>query len=314
MRNLLLLPAATALCATQAQQIDSYRYWFDDAIANAVTTTVSATDELVLTTAWPTGAMGPGHHRVSFQFRDTDGVWSVPSTELFVRGGHDIVGYRYWVNDDIGSLITGTVGPAQVADLNSLIDPGTLTKAFNTVTIQFTDADGSYTVPRTQYFTANSGLVNGYQYWIDDDIANSQNGSLGPADVVDLIADLPVNTTNGIHVFTIRFSGVNGSWSVPLSTEFSFTTAVEELPGVTDLLLFPNPVTDQLGLRLTTDKARTLSLQVLDLSGSVVADLSTWSVGSTAHRSWDVSALASGSYLLRITGEHGAWTTRFVKP
>lgn len=314
MRSLMILPALAAIGCVQAQQINGYRYWFDDDVAGAVTTSVGATDELTLATAWPTGTMGPGHHLVSFQFRDTDGLWSVPSTELFVRGGQDIVGYRYWVNDDIGSLITGTVGPAQVADLNSLIDPGTLTKAFNTVTIQFSDADGSYTVPRTQYVTAHSGLVNGYQYWIDDDIANSQSGSLAPSDVVDLIADLPVNTTNGIHVFTIRFSGANGSWSVPLSAEFSFTTAVDELPGVTDLLLFPNPVTEQLGLRLTTDEARTLSLQVLDLSGSIVADLNTWSVSATAHRSWNVSALASGSYLLRITGEHGAWTTRFVKP
>lgn len=314
MRAKVILPAIAAMCSAQAQQIDTYRYWFDDAIANAVTTTVAATDELTLNTVWPTGSMAPGHHRVSFQFRDTDGVWSVPSTKLFVRGGHDIVGYRYWVNDDIGTLITGTVGPAQVADLNSLIDPGTLTKAFNTVTIQFMDADGAYTVPRTEHFTAHSGLVSGYQYWIDDDIANSQSGSLAPADVVDLIADVPTGVPNGNHLFTIRFSGANGSWSVPLTAEFSVILSTPELPGVTDLLLFPNPVTDQLGLRLTTDEARTLSLQVLDLSGSVVADLSTWSVSSTAHRSWDISALASGSYLLRITGEHGAWTTRFAKP
>lgn len=314
MRGLWLLPAIAATCGAQAQQIDGYRYWFDDDAAGAVTTTVGATDELTLSTTWPTGSMAPGYHRVSFQFRDTNGEWSVPATRPFVRSAHDIIGYRYWVNDDIGTLTTGSVGPAQTADLNALIDPGSLTRDYNTVTIQFRDADSEWSVPKTSVFVLNSGLVNGYQYWIDDDIANSQSGSIVPAGVVDLIADLPTGVPNGNHLFTIRFSGANGSWSVPLSAEFSVILSTPELPGITDLLLFPNPATDQLGLRLTTDQARTLQLEVLDLSGAVVADLSSWSVSTTAHRSWDISALASGSYLLRITGEHGAWTTRFVKP
>lgn len=314
MRGLWLLPAIAATCGAQAQQIDGYRYWFDDDAASAVTTTVGATDELTLSTTWPTGSMAPGYHRVSFQFRDTNGEWSVPGTRQFVRSARDIIGYRYWVNDDIGTLTTGSVGPAQTADLNALIDPGTLTRDYNTVTIQFRDADSEWSVPKTSVFVLNSGLVNGYQYWIDDDIANSQSGSIGPAGVVDLIADLPTGVPNGNHLFTIRFSGANGSWSVPFTAEFSVILSTPELPGITDLLLFPNPATDQLGLRLTTDQARTLQLEVLDLSGAVVADLSSWSVSTTAHRSWDISALASGSYLLRITGEHGAWTTRFVKP
>lgn len=314
MRGLWLLPAIAATCGAQAQQIDGYRYWFDDDAASAVTTTVGATDELTLSTTWPTGSMAPGYHRVSFQFRDTNGEWSVPGTRQFVRSARDIIGYRYWVNDDIGTLTTGSVGPAQTADLNALIDPGTLTRDYNTVTIQFRDADSEWSVPKTSVFVLNSGLVNGYQYWIDDDIANSQSGSIGPAGVVDLIADLPTGVPNGNHLFTIRFSAANGSWSVPLTAEFSVILSTPELPGITDLLLFPNPATDQLGLRLTTDQARTLQLEVLDLSGAVVADLSSWSVSTTAHRSWDISALASGSYLLRITGEHGAWTTRFVKP
>ena len=85
------------------------------------------------------------------------------------------------------------------------------------------------------------------------------------------------------------------------------------MPGITDLLLFPNPVTDELGLRLSTDAARTLNLHVLDISGAVVRDLSTWSVNGTTYRNWDISDLASGSYLLRMSDGTGTWSTRFVK-
>lgn len=310
----MLLPALAAMCSVQAQQINGYRYWFDDNAASAVTTSVAVTDELTLVANWPTGAMAPGYHMVSYQVRDTNGDWSVPQTKHFTRSGKVLTGYRFWVNDDVATLTTASIGPNALVDLNGLIDPGTLTKDYNTVTLQFRDADGEWSVPTTALFVKNAGLVNGYEYWIDDEIADLTSGSIGPNGVVDLLADLPTGVPAGDHTFTIRFSGANGTWSVPLTTAFSSTVSVEELPGITDLLLFPNPVTDQLGLRMNSDAARTLQLEVLDLSGALVRDLSTWSVAGTMHRNWDISTLASGSYLLRITGEHGTHTMRFVKP
>ncbi|HRH38052.1 MAG TPA: T9SS type A sorting domain-containing protein, partial [Flavobacteriales bacterium] len=149
--------------------------------------------------------------------------------------------------------------------------------------------------------------------WIDDNIANSTNATIGPNGVVDLIADLPTGVPAGAHFFTIRFRGTNGTWSVPLTTQFESFVGIEELPGISELVLFPNPVTDELGLRLRTDETHTLNLQVLDLSGALVKDLSNWSVAGSTYRNWDVSALASGSYLLRITDGSGTWSTRFVK-
>lgn len=313
MRSLTILPAIAAMCSVQAQQINGYRYWFDDNAASAVTTTVGATEELVLAANWPTGAIEPGFHRVSFQVRDTNGDWSVPETRYFVRSNHAINGYRFWMNDNTGSITTGSVGPDQVLTMNSLINPGTLPKDYNIVTIQFRDTDGEWSVPTTSTFVKNTGEVNGYEYWIDDDISNSTTASIGPIGVVDLIAELPAPTTWGDHLFSIRFSSTNGTWSVPLNSVYHFFTSIEELPGISDLLLFPNPVNNELGLRLNTEDARTLNLQVLDISGAVVRDLSTWSVSGSAYRNWDISALASGSYVLRMSDGQGTWSSRFVK-
>lgn len=314
MRSLALLPALSAICCTQAQQINAYRYWFDDNVASAVTTSVGAADELTVAANWPTAAMAPGYHRVSYQVRDTNGDWTVPKTHLFVRGNHVITGYRYWVNDAVGTITTGTIGPNMVVDLNDLIDPGTLTKDYNTVSIQFRDADGEWSVPTTTWFVKNTGEVNGYAYWIDDDIANSTTNSIGPSGVADLIAELPTGVPAGTHFFTIRFSSTNGTWSVPLTTQFESFVGIDELPGLTDLVLFPNPVSEQLGLRLSSDASRTLALQVLDLSGALVLDLGTWGVSGTAMGNWGISALASGSYLLRIGDGNGVASLPFAKP
>ncbi|MBK8226121.1 MAG: T9SS type A sorting domain-containing protein [Flavobacteriales bacterium] len=307
---------ALAIAATahlQAQDITGYRYWFDEDIASAITTNVAPTSELELSASFSTNALTRGYHTLSFQTVDSDGKWSVPHTRIFTRSGFAITGYRYWMNENTAAFTTGTVAPDQEVTLNSVIDPGTLTKDYNTVTIQFVDALGEYSVPQTVLFVKNTGEVNGYEYWIDDEIADSYTGSIGPNTVVDLVADLPTGVPAGSHTFTIRFSGANGTWSIPLTTAFESFVGIEELPGVTDLVLFPNPITEQLGLRLNADAARTLNLQVLDVSGAVVQDLSTWSVSGSAYRNWDISALASGSYLLRITDEDRIWSTRFVK-
>lgn len=313
MRNLLLLSACVAFCAAQAQQINGYRYWFDDDVAGIVTTSVTEITELALTTNWPTTGLAPGFHRVSFQVRDTNGDWSVPHSTSFARSASAIVGYRYWVNDDVASLMTGTIGPNAVVDLNGVIAPGAFTRDFNTVTIQFQDADGEYGVPFSCGFVKGTGAVNGYQWWIDDEIASAVSGSIGPNNVVDLIADLPTTTTNGDHLFTIRFSGVSGTWSVPLTSEFSFFTSLEELPGLTDLLLFPNPTNEELSLRLTSADGDALCLSILDATGRTVRAEENWTPKGTSLRTWGLTDLAAGSYGLRIVnGEHQV-TLRFLK-
>ena len=314
MRSLMLLSALAAMCGAQAQQIDGYRYWFDDDITTTVSTSVGATDELGLIASWPTGPMDPGFHRVSFQVRDTNGDWSAPQTRYFTRGNHVLTGYRFWVNEDVTVITTGSIGPNMEVNLNSLIDPGTLPLDFNTVTIQFNDADGEWSVPMTTAFGKNTGEVNGYAYWIDDNIANSTTNSIGPGGVVDLIADLPTGVPAGTHFFTIRFSGTNGTWSVPLTTQFDSFVSIAELPGISELLLFPNPVTDALGVRVNTTEAQQLELLLLDAQGRVARSLSSWAVNGSAYRNWDISDLAAGSYILRISDGRGVKSLPFVKP
>ncbi|MBK7945581.1 MAG: hypothetical protein IPJ85_09845 [Flavobacteriales bacterium] len=64
------------------------------------------------------------------------------------------------------------IGPnVQVNLLSDLVLPA-LTKDYNTVTIQFKDTNDVYSVPVSRIFTRNTGDVVGYEYWIDDDIAN----------------------------------------------------------------------------------------------------------------------------------------------
>lgn len=224
-----------------------------------------------------------------------------------------ITEYRWWTNDDVTTITTAATAPSAELTLVANLDLPALTKDYNTVTIQFKDSDGRYGAPYTMLYSRGTGAVSGYEWWIDDDVANGSSGTIGPDDVVDLVADLPTGMTNGDHLFTIRFSGASGTWSVPLSTAFSFFTAVEELPGIKDLLLCPNPVTDRLTLRLTCPDVRQLRLSILDATGRLARAEQNWAPIGTAVRSWDLADLAPGTYGLRIEDGRRSTTLRFVK-
>ncbi|MBK9174990.1 MAG: T9SS type A sorting domain-containing protein [Flavobacteriales bacterium] len=279
--------------------ITGYRYWFDDDIANAVTTTVDPVDELLIEEAFLADGLDGGLRRVSVQAQDNMGYWSSPQTSLFARVDAVVSGYRYWVNDDPSNMLTGTVTPAGVVDLSAALPISGADRPFNLITIQFLDPAGVYSAPLTKAFALTHGLVSGYRYWVNDDpttmqtvtvspvelldltsplaigiadrtfniltiqfrdeggifsvpytttfvrstgpiveyeywiddvIANRVAGNVGPADVADLIDDLPTSAPPGPHVFTIRFRGESGAWSVPLTTNFISNMVVYDCP------------------------------------------------------------------------------------
>ena len=302
MRIIALLLTAFAVGQSSAQDITQYRYWYNDDVANAVTQTVGETPELALATTLPTGTMEPGFHRITMQFNDGQN-WSAPLTQVFKRSSSAITGYRYWFNDDPSTLTTASVTPNATVHLNDLLSTIPTESHYNRVTMQFMDADGEYSAPITRTYVRGVGPVSGYEYWIDDDIAGRTSGNVGPANVVDLIADLPTNTIPGEHLFTIRFKGDPDGWSVPLTTEYSFVVGLEELPGLSDLLLFPNPTDGQLVLRLSTTEAQQLKLTVLDATGRVVRAEENWTANGTAMRTWDLADLPAGTYGLLIRRE-----------
>lgn len=312
MRITAILLTAFVVGQATAQDITEYRYWYNDDVANAVTQTVSAAPDLALATTLPTGTMAPGFHRITMQFNDGQD-WSVPLTQVFKRSSAAITGYRYWFNDDPSTLATASVTPNTQVNLNGILNTISTESHYNHVTLQFMDADGEFSAPITRTFVQGIGPVSGYEYWIDDDVAGRASGTVGPSDVVDLIADLPTNTTVGDHLFTIRFKGDPDGWSVPLTTEYTFYTAIAELPGLTDVTVFPNPATESIGMRMSSSTSRILNVTLLDAHGALVKQFPAWSISGMDHRNWDISGLPSGTYFLHVSEEGKNWNHPFVK-
>lgn len=310
---ILALALWSAISPAQAQNITGYRYWFNDNAGALTEMTLAPTPiveaELVLNSA----SLAPGHHLATIQFRDADGHWGAPWTGHFVQRDATVSALEYWFNDDAGATTTVAVTPGLAPQIDEALTASTLPVGFHTVTMRTVDERGERSIPYTVTFTRNGGAITGYEYWIDDAIADRSTGSIGPAGTVELITELPVPTTEGDHTFTIRFRDEAEGWSVPLSSVFSFAVGMNEIPGVSNYLLFPNPVDEQLTLRVDAIDARTLQVEVLDATGRFVQQFAAWNVSGIAHNTWDTSSLTSGSYLLRISSSDRAMQLPFVK-
>ncbi|MCC7501383.1 MAG: hypothetical protein IT229_02560, partial [Flavobacteriales bacterium] len=156
---------------------------------------------------------------------------------MFQTQAQQIEEYRYWINDDPAGLTTTTIGPdLQVVLTGDLILP-TLTKDFNTITIQFKDTNDVYSVPVSRIFTRNTGAVIAYEYWIDDAVADRVTNTITPGTVVNIAENIPLCLTAGPHLFTIRFQGASGTWSVPLTRQFTSVASPDtDSDGLCDVL------------------------------------------------------------------------------
>jgi len=70
---------------------------------------------------------------------------------------------------------------------------------------------------------------------------------------------------------------------------------------------------EQLGIRMNAAEARSLEIEILDGNGKLVRRLDRWNVTGTDHRSWDISSLSQGNYILRMSDSTGSWSTSFIK-
>jgi hypothetical protein len=312
-RSLAFAAAGMACAQAEAQNITGYRYWFNDNVAAAMVVDLAPTPVLDQELTLNSASLPVGHHLVTIQFRDADGLWSAPWTSLFAQRGTTVNALEYWFNDDVASSTTVNVTPGAAPLMNAPLASVTLPVGFHTVTVRTVDGRGERSVPYTVNFTRNGGAITGYEYWLDDSIADRTSANIGPTGTVDLIEALPVPTTDGVHLFTIRFRDADGGWSVPLSSTFNFFVGLDEIAGVSNYLLFPNPVNDQLSLRVDVTVTTDLHIEVIDAGGRTVQSLDHWNASGTAIRSWDISSLAPGSYMLRIASADRYMHMPFIK-
>ena len=225
-----------------------------------------------------------------------------------------IAAYRYWFDDDASTLVNVPVTAGQQFTLNTDLAAAIAGDGYNRITLQTQDDLGAWSVPLTKLFHRQGGDLTAWQYWFDDDIATAQTVNVPATNVLDVVTNIDCSALPaGSHLITWRDRDQLGYWSVPLTTEFSFSVGMEELPGVESVLLFPNPAVSELWLRIDASADQDLTVEVLDASGRVVKQAVRVVLARSSTIPVDISVLASGRYQVRLTGVQGTASLPFVK-
>lgn len=92
-----------------------------------------------------------------------------------------------------------------------------------------------------------------------------------------------------------------------------FALGLEEEVIDNQLMVFPNPATEQVRVELVGNVGNNASIQVIDMNGRIVKQQSVQNLNQTYAADFRINDLQNGYYLVKVSGDNGSETTPFVK-
>lgn len=92
-----------------------------------------------------------------------------------------------------------------------------------------------------------------------------------------------------------------------------FALGLEEEIGTNELLIFPNPATEQIRVELVGNIGNNAQVEVIDMNGRVVKRQLVANNNQTYAADFQIADLQKGYYLVRVSGDNGSETTPFIK-
>ena len=182
---------------------------------------------------------------------------------ILVAQAPKIIAYQYWFDDDDAGMISESVSPASTLDLSTSVTVPPFPVGFHRFNIRFRDDSLRYSqVNSSMFFYPVSTLINGYEYWYNNDYAGKTEVSVGNTTLLDLSSAIATSSLNpGMNTLNIRFRDVSGTFS---ATSTSYFVIIPEMQISGYEYWFDNDY----GSKTTVNVANT---QILDLSAVITA-------------------------------------------
>ena len=149
----------------------------------------------------------------------------------------------------------------------------------------------------TEVVTADLPPITGYQWYLNDEpIAGATNNGYDFAQTGNYYVE--VTTVNGCVIASEVMNII--------------PSAINELEGVSDLSIFPNPFDAAFELKLTTEGIQEFDMRLINVDGKTVWS-GVWKTSGTAQKKIDAADLAPGVYFLELKTANGKLVQRVTK-
>jgi hypothetical protein len=142
-------------------------------------------------------------------------------------------------------------------------------------------------------------------------IVTLTNGQIDAFNVSDIRSVKFVNNTMNLT----DNDGSQSSWNIDNVSQYAFSGASSIVPTTSSksdqVIIFPNPVSDNFSVKYWSSRAGKISIELLDLNGKVVRSVYEGSHQGKQTYTW-TKDLPSGYYLCRIISESKSITKPFV--
>lgn len=214
--------------------ITGYRYWFNQAVADAVDVEISPTHQVDLSAALNAEALNEGLNVLHLSFYDDSQHLSAPQSIFFYKtktgdvAQPKIKAYEYWFNKDINKSVVVDMSPAYDVMLTAEIETDSLIQGLHRFNIRFQDENNNWSQLATSFFykpttvKAANQFITEYEYWFNDDRENLTSVVLEtPVDPLELTLTFDMEPYPvGDYTFNFRSKDAFGMWSVVSTDTF----------------------------------------------------------------------------------------------
>ena len=307
-----------------SSKIASAEYFFDSdpGAGNASALSVKTNPgELTQTYAIATNDLAEGFHNLYIRTKDTNGGWSHYDRKNFYIGsfipGMKITSAEYFFDADpgagSGTVISLTDNNGTLAQTFTIPTTG-LDRGFHSLYLRTKDDTGGWSLYDRQLFYISNPIENqditAAEYFIDSDPGVGNGMAVTFSTITSLQSfNAPLSSldlVNGEHFFYVRVKNSTGDWSIYDTQAFT----VDNTLGLADVILkkvsiFPNPFTTLLHIK--TGDQHIVGIKIYDNLGRTVF------ATAKNQKSYDLSTLSSGPYILNITIDKGAASYKIIK-
>lgn len=284
---------------------------------------------------FPLNGLSPGFHQVFFQAKDIAGERSPLTPKAFLRPVpfDTIVGFRYCIDDYTGSetwTYTAFPEPSFDVSMDVGLELGTLSKGIHYFYAAANSKNGIWTpISRGTFFNLYTEPLNitALEYYFEDEngdvssLLTTNDFSASPNVTLDSVTfSIPATSLVDLKKYFINIRAVdeagNKSFYLKDTLVYHVYTGIKDKINISrDLIVFPNPVSDLVNLKLVQlNYPGDFNIRIFDQVGRKLAE-EEFSFRMNDHYSFDVSGMSSGIYTISICTTNGKMVarTKFVK-